>query len=145
MTSRGSKTCARRSRGSSTRTGRTPSRRTGLKSFSRRKAGWKVMDNEVFEAMPRGGFKRIKEIREEYVDTAILEKVTLSYVKKNMVMPLKVKDGHLLVALAGPRGIFTVNELERITGFPVKPVFSDEKERTYRKRGVWGRGEIWGG
>ena len=88
------------------------------------------MDNEVFEAAAGGGFHRIKEIRDEYVDPAILEKVSLSYVKKNMVMPLRVKDGHLLVALAGPRGMFTVNELERITGFPVKPVFADEKEIT---------------
>ncbi|MBE7415037.1 MAG: hypothetical protein HS130_07380 [Deltaproteobacteria bacterium] len=41
-------------------------------------------------------------------------------------MPLKVNDGHLLVALTGPKGIFTVAELERITGFPVRPVFADE-------------------
>ena len=88
------------------------------------------MDSDLFEAMPKGGFHRIKEIRDEYVDTSILEKVTLSYVKKNLVMPLKVKEGHLLVALAGPRGIFTVNELERITGFPVKPVFAEEKQIT---------------
>ncbi|MCL4872602.1 type II secretion system ATPase GspE [bacterium] len=84
------------------------------------------MDKAVFEAMPKGRFHRIKEIRDEYVDPAILEKVSLNYVKKNMVMPLKVNDGHLLVALTGPKGIFTVAELERITGFPVRPVFADE-------------------
>ncbi|MBI2399447.1 MAG: Flp pilus assembly complex ATPase component TadA [Deltaproteobacteria bacterium] len=86
------------------------------------------MDSELFELMPKGGIHRIKEIKDEYVDPAMLEKVSLSYVKKNMVMPLKVKEGHLLVALAGPRGIFTVSEIERLTGFPVKPVFAGEKQ-----------------
>ena len=60
------------------------------------------MDSEVFEMMPKGGIHRIREIKDEYVDPAMLEKVSLSYVKKNMVMPLRVKEGHLLVALAGP-------------------------------------------
>ena len=86
------------------------------------------MDNEVFETMPKGGIHRIKEIKDEYVDPAMLKKVSLSYVKKNLVMPLRVKEGHLLVALSGPRGIFTVNELERLTGLPVKPVFASEKQ-----------------
>lgn len=83
--------------------------------------------DKSFEAQAKGRIHRLREIRDEFVDPAILEKVSLSYVKKNMVMPLRVRDGHLLVALAGPRSIFTVNELERITGLPVKPVFADEK------------------
>ena len=86
------------------------------------------MDSEVFEMMPKGGIHRIKEIKDEFIDPAMLEKVSLSYVKKNIVMPLRVKDGHLLVALASPRGIFTVSEIERLTGFPVKPVFAGEKQ-----------------
>lgn len=86
------------------------------------------MDKDVFEAMPKGGFHRIREIRDDFVDPSILEKITLTYVKKNLVMPLKMRDGHLLVALAGHKGIFALNELERITGLPVKPVFADEKQ-----------------
>lgn len=85
------------------------------------------MDKALEETMPKSGIHRLKEIKDEFVDPLMLEKVSLSYVKKNMVMPLKVRDGHLLVALAGPRSIFTVNELERITGHPIKPVFADEK------------------
>lgn len=83
--------------------------------------------DKAMEAMPKSGIHRLKEIKDEFVDPLMLEKVSLSYVKKNLVMPLRVRDGHLLVALAGPRSIFTVNELERITGYPVKPVFADEK------------------
>jgi len=86
------------------------------------------MESQVFETTPKGGIHRIKEIRDEYVDPAMLEKVSLSYVKKNLVMPLRVKEGHLLVALSSPRAIFTVSELERLTGLPVKPVFAGEKE-----------------
>ncbi|MBI1911416.1 MAG: type II secretion system ATPase GspE [Deltaproteobacteria bacterium] len=86
------------------------------------------MEPEVFETMPKSGFHRMKEIKDEYVDTSILEKVSLTFVKKNLIMPLKKKDGHLLVALADHKGIFALNELERIIGIPVKPVFTDEAQ-----------------
>ncbi|MDO8426288.1 MAG: type II secretion system ATPase GspE [Deltaproteobacteria bacterium] len=87
-----------------------------------------MTDMEAFEARPDGGFHRMKEIRDEHIDPSVLERVSLTFVRKNLVMPLKVKDGRLLVALADHRSIFALNELERITGLPAEPVFVDEKQ-----------------
>ncbi|MBI5644323.1 MAG: type II secretion system ATPase GspE [Deltaproteobacteria bacterium] len=86
------------------------------------------MENDVLEVMPESGFHRIKEIKDEYIDPSMLSTVSLTFVKKNLVMPLKKKDGSLLVAIAGHKSIFALHELERITGLPVIPVFSDESE-----------------
>src|SRR5574337_105182 len=74
------------------------------------------------------GFSSISEIKDEHVDPSILERVSLNFVKKNLVMPLRVRDGRLVVALAGHRSIFALNELERMTGLPIEPVFVDEKQ-----------------
>lgn len=85
------------------------------------------MENHL-ELLPDAGLYRIKEIRDEFVDSTLLNRVTLAYVKKNLVMPLKAKDGYLLVAIAGHKSIFALNEIERITGLPVKPVLADEAQ-----------------
>lgn len=86
------------------------------------------MENEVFEVMPDTGLHRLKEIKDEYIDASILERVSLTFVKKNLVLPLRKKEGHLIVAIAGHGGIFALHELERIFGIPVRAVFADEKQ-----------------
>ncbi|MDP2689248.1 MAG: GspE/PulE family protein, partial [Deltaproteobacteria bacterium] len=86
------------------------------------------MDNDAFAAVEAGGFHHMKEIKDEYIDTALLERVSLTYVKKNLILPLRQSGGHLLVAMADHRGIFTLSEMERLTGLPARPVFVDAKE-----------------
>ncbi len=71
---------------------------------------------------------RLREIKDEYIDPAFLERVPLSFVKKNLVMPLRKSNGRLVVAVASPGCVFAVNELERIAGVPVAPVLADEAE-----------------
>lgn len=86
------------------------------------------MGKEVLEPLQDTYLKRIKEIRDKDVDPALLDRVSLSYVKKNLIMPLRGEDGFLIVAIAGHTGVFALNELERITGLPVRPVLADESE-----------------
>ncbi len=86
------------------------------------------MDNDAFAAVEAGGFHHMKEIKDEYIDTALLERVSLTYVKKNLILPLRQSGDHLLVAMADHRGIFTLSEMERLTGLPARPVFVDAKE-----------------
>lgn len=78
--------------------------------------------------MPKSGIARLKEIKDEHIDASILERVSLSFVKKNLIMPLMKKDGHLVVAIAGHNSIFALNELEKIIGLPIRPVFADERQ-----------------
>lgn len=85
------------------------------------------MEEELFEPTDKG-FHRIREIKDEYIDPAILSKLTLSFVKKNLIMPLRKKDGHLIVAIAGLKSIFALVEVERVSGLPVRPVFADETQ-----------------
>lgn len=70
----------------------------------------------------------IEEIRDEDIDPALLERVPLGFVKKNLALPLKRVNGSVTVALADPSGIYALQDLQRILGAPVKPVFASRSE-----------------
>jgi general secretion pathway protein E len=72
------------------------------------------------------GPERLAEIGDDDVDPAMLEMVSLSFVKKNMVLPLKKTDGTLRVAMADFDGIFALGEIGRITGLPVSAVLVEK-------------------
>lgn len=72
--------------------------------------------------------KGAASLTDEFIDPSVLEGVSLTFVKKNLVLPLNKKDGRLTVAMAGHKGIFALHELERLTGLPVRPIFVCEQE-----------------
>jgi len=71
---------------------------------------------------------RLRVIKDEYIDPAFLERLSLSFVKNNLLIPLRKKNSSLLVAVASHRSVFALSELERIAGVRVVPVLADEKE-----------------
>lgn len=72
--------------------------------------------------------ERIEAIRDSDVDPAILERMSLTFVKKNRLLPLKKSDGELRVAIADHRSIFALDEVRRLTGLPVRAVMADESQ-----------------
>ena len=86
-----------------------------------------MSDRAVDVNAPRG-LERIGAVRDEDIDPAYLEKVTLTFVKKNRLLPLGKKDGKLVVAIADHRAIFALSEVERLTGLPVRAVLADESQ-----------------
>lgn len=74
------------------------------------------------------GLEKIDAITEDDIDPAVLERIPLTFVKKNLVLPLRNKDGRLLVAVADPGGIFALSEISRLARMPVKAVMADKSE-----------------
>ncbi|GMR05070.1 MAG: type II secretion system ATPase GspE [Thermodesulfobacteriota bacterium] len=79
--------------------------------------------------IPFEGIERIDAIRDEDVDPAVLKSVSLTFVKKNLLLPLRKTDGELVVAIADHRSIFALGEVSRLAGgVPVRAVFAGEPQ-----------------
>ncbi len=87
-----------------------------------------LMETDILEKISGGALDRLDEIKDDYIDPAFLERVTLPFVKKNLILPLRKKNDRLIAAIASHKSVFAVAELERLTGVPVVPVLADESE-----------------
>ncbi len=65
----------------------------------------------------------LEEIRDEDIDPSLLDRVPLTFAKNNLVLPLRVEEGRVLVALAGHKGLFALDDISRIFNLPVKAVY----------------------
>lgn len=86
------------------------------------------MESGEVKRVSGGVLHRLREIKDEYIDQAFLERVPFSFVKKNLIIPLRKSNGRLIAAVASPRSVFALNELERVAGLTVVPVLADEGE-----------------
>lgn len=62
--------------------------------------------------------------------------------KNNLLVPLKKADGRLIIAMADPTDYMKVDDLTFITGIPVHPVLSTQKEISEKLQGLYGDGEV---
>jgi general secretion pathway protein E len=62
------------------------------------------------------------EIEDSHVDTALLTRLPLSFVRNNLLLPLKLENGRLLVAVGNPADLLAIDELQGIYGAPVECV-----------------------
>ena len=67
----------------------------------------------------RLGFPFQHEIEESRVDTALLTRLPLSFVRNNLLLPLKEENGRLLAAAGNPANLQAIDELQGIFGVPV--------------------------
>ncbi len=51
-----------------------------------------------------------------------IEKLPINYAKKNHVLPLRVSDSHVVVAISDPLRIFVLDDVASLLGMPVSPV-----------------------
>jgi general secretion pathway protein E len=68
----------------------------------------------------RLGFRFQQEIEESLVDTSLLTRLPLAFVRKNMVLPIREADGKLLVAIGNPANLLAIDELRGIYGMPAE-------------------------
>ncbi len=69
--------------------------------------------------------ERLKEIRDEDIDTSLLKDLPISFVKGNAVLPLGVRDGELVAAVSDNRGLFALMDISRALHLRPRPVFTD--------------------
>ncbi len=85
------------------------------------------MSEDALKSSPKDTQIRLTHIGDDDVEPSLLELLSLNFVKKNLVLPLKKSDGVLKVAMADHRGLFAVEEIGRITGTDVEPVLADKE------------------
>lgn len=62
------------------------------------------------------------EIEDSTVDTALLNRLPLSFARNNLLLPLREEDGRLLVAVGDPSNLLPLDEVRGVYGMPVSPV-----------------------
>ncbi len=68
------------------------------------------------------------KIEDDDIDPAFLEKVPLSFAKVNILFPLKREDGRLVVAMANPKTLFALDDIEKLFSIPISPVLVPTQE-----------------
>ncbi len=67
----------------------------------------------------RLGLPFYEKIDDSAVDTALLERFPLAFARANLILPLKERDGRLLVAAGDPANLPALDEVRGLFGLPV--------------------------
>lgn len=67
----------------------------------------------------------VKEIKEEDVDISLLNKIPISFVKSNTILPLRIQDGRLVAAISDNKGFFALMDLSRSMNLKPHPIYTD--------------------
>ncbi len=76
----------------------------------------------------RHGLEFREALGDDDVDPFFLEQLPIGFVKTNLVLPLRKKDGSLEAAVSGPDSLFAVDDLARLFSLPVTPVIAPVEE-----------------
>lgn len=68
------------------------------------------------------------DLRNIKVEPEIVKMVPESLARKHRILPVTMKDGELIIAMADPLDIFAIDEIRRFTKMPVSPVVITERE-----------------
>src|SRR5512133_1349318 len=83
---------------------------------------------QIKQIADRLGMQFLAEIHDADTDSAWLSRLPLSFAKANLLLPMREKDGILLVAMGDPTNLLALDELQGALGTPVKGVVSPPEE-----------------
>ncbi len=69
----------------------------------------------------------VDDIKDDDIEFSLLEKISLTFAKGNVFLPLRIQDNELLGAVADNRGVFALRDLARALNLKPHPVQADEK------------------
>lgn len=70
------------------------------------------------------------DLTEHPPDSHVVGKISSTFAKKFKVLPVRIVEGRLLVAMANPLDIFVIDELRLLVGMDVEPLIAVEEELT---------------
>jgi len=79
-------------------------------------------DPDMETVAARLGLPFQKEIDDQRVDAELLRRLPLSFVRGNLILPLREEGGRLVVALADPAGLLALDEVRGLFDMPVDGV-----------------------
>jgi type IV pilus assembly protein PilB len=68
------------------------------------------------------------EITEKDVDRSVTAVAESKLLRKHNMLPLRVEDGRLVVAMSDPTNFYAIEDLRMLSGYPIKPVVAVEDE-----------------
>jgi len=68
------------------------------------------------------GIPFVEKLSAEEISGEFIERISINYAKKNHVLPIKVENSHVLVAISDPFDVFVLDDLSSLLGMPVTPV-----------------------
>ncbi|MBI5098225.1 MAG: type II secretion system ATPase GspE [Nitrospirae bacterium] len=70
---------------------------------------------------------KIDTIKDDEIEFSLLQNLPLSFVKGNVLLPLRSQDGELIAAVSGNRGLLALRDLARSLDLKPHPVLAEEK------------------
>ncbi|MUV36830.1 Bacteriophage N4 adsorption protein [Lentibacillus sp. JNUCC-1] len=65
------------------------------------------------------------------IDERVLGYVTREYAQEQYIMPLKIQDDQLMIAMKDPMDYFVIDDMELSTGLPIYPVIATQDDILY--------------
>ncbi len=94
-----------------------------------------ISRNDLAQALARRLRLDYAELTESDVDRGVASLVDQKVLRKHGVLPLRLENGRLVVAMSDPTNIYALEDLMMISGYPVTPVVAleDEIQRIHNK------------
>jgi len=70
---------------------------------------------------------KIDTIKDDEIEFSLLQNLPLSFVKGNVLLPLRSQDGELIAAVSGNPGLLALRDLARSLRLKPHPVLAEEK------------------
>ncbi len=87
-----------------------------------------ISDNVLAEALAQEFRLPFIDLSKERIDKKIVAGFPAQALKKFRVFPVRVEDGHLIIATGDPLDIFGLQELSHLSGYPTKPAISSLRQ-----------------
>ncbi|MBI2340431.1 MAG: type II secretion system ATPase GspE [Deltaproteobacteria bacterium] len=76
------------------------------------------------------GIPYVSEIAPDQIPNDLIAKVPINFAKKNEILPIRLEDGHVVVAMADPVNHWALDDLHLLFEQPVKPVIGSSQQIT---------------
>ena len=70
---------------------------------------------------------RLDTIPDSEVDSSLVESLPLSFVKSNLIFPIKRYEDSVIVAIGSPKKLFALDDISRLFSANIKPVLVPRK------------------
>ncbi|MEE8305284.1 MAG: type II secretion system ATPase GspE [Candidatus Tectomicrobia bacterium] len=88
-----------------------------------------ITEEELLQAQSQHlGLPYWKELPEGEFDTALMTKVPLAFARQHKLIPIRIRDGNVLVAISNARDLQPLDDVSVLLNAPVDPVLSPERE-----------------
>ncbi|MDP2166884.1 MAG: ATPase, T2SS/T4P/T4SS family [Thermodesulfovibrionales bacterium] len=87
-----------------------------------------LTEDGIVQALSRQLHVPFMELKSARIDSALIDMVPEALARKHRVLPVEIKDGRLVLAMADPLDIFAADEIKRLAKMPVDTAVATESE-----------------